>query len=38
MTKNINIKIKFQQKCKTKNIPVILRTGQNLVTLKTNIF
>ena len=31
MTKNTNIKIKFQQKCKTKNIPALLRADQNLV-------
>lgn len=37
MTKNTNIKIKFQQKCKTKNIPALLRAGQNLVNeLKNN--
>ena len=33
MTKNTNIKIKFQQKCKTKTILVLLRAAQNLVTI-----
>ena len=33
MTQNTNIKIKFQQKRKTKYIPALLRAGQNLVVI-----
>ena len=32
--KTQNIKIKFLKKCKTKNIPALLRAGQNLVINK----
>ena len=34
MTKNTNIKTKFQQKCKTKNISALKMTGQNIVWIK----
>ena len=37
MTKNTNIKIKFQQKRKTKNIPALLRAGQNLVSFASHV-
>ena len=36
MTQNTNIKIKFQQKRKTKYIPALLRASQNLVYFKTS--